>query len=425
MRFSVVTIHPEMFGSALGTGVVGKAIEAGVVGLELVDPRAFTHDRHRTVDDSPYGGGPGMVMKVDPVVAAIESVAGTPHRIAMTPTGAPLTQARVRELATLDHVLLVCGRYEGIDQRVHDLAIDEELSLGDFVLSGGELAAMALVDAVARYVPGVLGEATSTDEESFSAGLLEYPQYTRPAEFRGHGVPAILTSGDHGRIAAWRHGESLARTAARRPELIARDPAHMAALARRTYVALLHHPVIDRTGAQVTSSVTNLDIHDIARTSATYGLAGYFAVTPVASQREKIARIIDVWPETGGRSANPASAPDHRQEALELIRVEPDLAAVVGAIETAHGQRPHVVATSARPAADARSVGFAPLAAARAADSQTPLLLLFGTGWGLAQSVIDESDQVLRPVSGAPEFNHLSVRSAVAAILDRLFGLRA
>jgi tRNA (guanine37-N1)-methyltransferase len=430
MRFTVVTIFPEMFDSVLAAGVLGRAIEAGLVEVDFVDPRDFTSDRHRTVDDAPYGGGPGMVMKVEPLVAAIEAACERTDadsvRLLMSPAGDRLDQRAVRQLADRQHLVLVCGRYEGIDQRVVDLAIDRELSVGDFVLSGGEIAAAAVIDAVSRYVPGVLGEATSTDEESFSADLLEYPHYTRPAEFRGLAVPPILASGDHGKIAAWRRAQAFERTAARRPDLLAGGARadEITALAGRTYVALVHHPVVDRTGAVVTSSVTNLDIHDIARSCATYGLAGYFAVSPVASQREKIERIVGVWPEQGGRSGNPEAAPDHRIEALRLIRTAADLAEVGRRIERDHKRPPRVVATSARPAEPARAVSPPALVASAMADSREPLLVLFGTGWGLASEVISSSDQVLTPVLGRSEFNHLSVRSAVAAVLDRLFGLR-
>src|SRR4051812_21083037 len=217
MKFTVVTILPELIEPALAAGVVGRAREAGVITVATVNPRDFTADRHRTVDDTPYGGGPGMVMKAEPMLAAIAGAAGgledgaegPAHRILVTPAGTPLTQARVRELAALPHVVLVCGRYEGIDERVIDLAIDEQLSIGDYVLSGGELAALVVIDAVARHVPGVLGEASSVEDESHSAGLLEYPQYTRPLVLRAPGgaelaAPAILTSGNHAAIAAWR-----------------------------------------------------------------------------------------------------------------------------------------------------------------------------------------------------------------------------
>jgi tRNA (guanine37-N1)-methyltransferase len=437
MRFTVVTIFPEMFASVLDAGVLGRAIAAGSIRVDFVNPRDFTSDRHRTVDDTPYGGGPGMVMKVEPLVAAIEAAsqgAGPPHRILLAASGRPLGQQRVRELAALPHLVLVCGRYEGVDQRVSDLTIDEEISVGDFVLTGGELGAMSIIDAVARYVPGVLGEAASTEEESFSEGLVEYPQYTRPIEFRGLAVPAILQSGHHERIRQWRRQQALARTARRRPDLLAEhrfgdedrrlwSELAQADPARRTYVALVHHPVYDRQRRIVTSAVTNFDVHDIARSSATYGLSGYFVVNPVAVQRDKVERILAVWNQDLATWQESAHEPgDHRGGALALVRAAASLADVQAVIADAHGQPPLVVATSARPGRP--TVGFRALQAELYATEQRPVLLVFGTGWGLADEVVAGADRLLEPVGGRPQFNHLSVRSAVAIILDRLFGHR-
>ncbi|GAB4532281.1 MAG: tRNA (guanosine(37)-N1)-methyltransferase TrmD [Haliangiales bacterium] len=433
MRFTAISIFPELFAPSLAVGVLGRAVQSGALAVEVIDPRDFTTDRHRTVDDTPYGGGPGMVMKVEPLVAAIESAqrAGEPppHRVLLSPAGRPLTQARVRELAALPHLVLVCGRYEGIDQRVVEVAIDEELSIGDFVLTGGELGALAIIDAVARYLPGVLGAAASTDEESFSEGLLEYPQYTRPAEFAGRAVPEILSSGHHDNIRRWRRQQALARTAARRPDLFARhrltaeDEALWRELgasepAANVYVALVHHPVHDRNRRVVTSAITNLDLHDIARSTTTYGLAGYFVVTPVTAQRDKAARILSVWTD----SAEATHPSDNRGEALARVEAVADLDAACAAIEARHGVPPRVIATSAQAGSDA--LGFGALAAELRADPERPVLLMFGTGWGLAEAAMARAERVLAPIAGRPAFNHLSVRSAVAIVLDRLFGLR-
>ena len=224
MQFEIVTLFPEMFESVLSKSLLGKAIAKGLFRVEFTDPRDFTEDKHRTVDDTPYGGGAGMVMRPDPIVAAIEHAErarGPARKVLMCPTGAPLTQTKVRQFAALPRLLLVCGRYEGYDDRVRKF-VDEEISLGDFVLSGGELGAMVIVDAVARRLPGVLGNAQSTLDESHEAGALEYPQFTRPPIFRGESVPEILLSGNHARIRAWRRKQALLRTRARRPELFAR-----------------------------------------------------------------------------------------------------------------------------------------------------------------------------------------------------------
>jgi tRNA (guanine37-N1)-methyltransferase len=228
-RATALTIFPEMFPGPLGLSLAGKARDKGLWSLDAVDIRHHATDRHRTVDDTPAGGGPGMVMKADVLARAIDAVvaAGDPRpRLLMSPRGAPLTQGRVQALAAGPGIVLVCGRFEGVDQRVIEARDLEEVSLGDFVLSGGEIAALALLDACIRLIPGVMGHDASGTEESFAGGLLEYPQYTRPAVFEGRNIPETLVSGDHGRVAAWRRAESERLTAERRPDLWA---AHLAA----------------------------------------------------------------------------------------------------------------------------------------------------------------------------------------------------
>jgi tRNA (guanine37-N1)-methyltransferase len=226
LRIDVVTIFPGLFEAFRSTGVLGGAVERGLLAVEAHDLRRWTRDRHRTVDDIPYGGGPGMVMKPEPLVEAIEALAGAkgPERrsrvVLMTPQGRRFDGRRARALAREEALLLVCGRYEGVDQRVIDLAVDEELSIGDYVLSGGEVAAMVVIEAVSRFVPGVLGNPESTTSESFEEDRLEGPHYTRPVEYRGLEVPEVLRSGDHGRIASWRRERAIERTRSRRPDLL-------------------------------------------------------------------------------------------------------------------------------------------------------------------------------------------------------------
>ena len=224
MRVEVVTLFPDMVEGALKFGVLGRAIERGLLSVGTEDPRRYTHDVHKTVDDRPYGGGPGMVLKPEPMLAAIRAAQarvpeGSP-RIYLSAQGAVLSQKGVEELATLPGFVLVAGRYEGLDERVIDLAIDREVSIGDYVLSGGELPALVLIDAVARLIPGALGDERSNVEESFAAGLLDWPHYTRPEVFEGRAVPPVLSSGNHAHIAKWRLKEAVARTWQRRPDLI-------------------------------------------------------------------------------------------------------------------------------------------------------------------------------------------------------------
>jgi len=226
MKIEVVTLFPEMITGALRYGIVGRALERGLLTLGTEDPRAHASDVHRTVDDRPYGGGPGMVLKPQPMLAAIRAAQarlpeGSP-RVCLSAQGEPLTQALVQELSGLPGLLLAAGRYEGLDERVVELGIDREISVGDYVLSGGELPALTVIDAVVRLLPGALGDERSSGEDSFSQGLLDWPHYTRPEVFEGRAVPAVLLSGNHADIGRWRLQQALARTWLRRPDLIAR-----------------------------------------------------------------------------------------------------------------------------------------------------------------------------------------------------------
>jgi tRNA (guanine37-N1)-methyltransferase len=226
MRFDIITIFPAMVEQALAAGIVGRAIARGALHVQVHDLRAYTDDRHRVVDDVPYGGGPGMVLKPEPMFRALEAIAAaaplgtSPHVVLMSPQGARFTQGVARHLSRLSHVVLLCGRYEGVDERVR-ARVQGELSIGDYVLSGGELPALVVVDAVARLIPGVVGDEQSVAEDSFTRGLLDFPQYTRPAEIRGEKVPDVLLSGNHAEIRRWRKREAVARTLARRPDLLA------------------------------------------------------------------------------------------------------------------------------------------------------------------------------------------------------------
>jgi tRNA (guanine37-N1)-methyltransferase len=228
-RATVLTIFPEMLPGPLAYSLAGKALKAGIWQLETVDIRDFARDKHRSVDDAPFGGGPGMVMRPDVLDAAIAGAGGTGRLILLSPRGRPLDQERVRELAAAAGVRLICGRFEGIDERVLEARSVEELSLGDFVLSGGEPAAIALIDACVRLLPGVVGCAETLAEESFAEGLLEYPQYTRPQVWQGRAVPEVLVSGDHQRVRAWRREQAERLTRERRPDLWRRHVASQAA----------------------------------------------------------------------------------------------------------------------------------------------------------------------------------------------------
>ncbi|MCP4677586.1 MAG: tRNA (guanosine(37)-N1)-methyltransferase TrmD [Deltaproteobacteria bacterium] len=219
-KFHIATIFPELFNGFVEASLIGKAARNRLVEIEIIDLRDFTHDRHMSVDDAPYGGGSGMVMRPGPIFEWLDDLPPC-HRILLTPQGRPFSQESARRLLYLSPIALFCGRYEGVDERARG-RFDEEISLGDFVLNGGEVGAMAIIEAVSRLVPGVLGNAESVVEESFTDGTLEYPQYTRPESINGLSVPEVLLSGDHGRVARWRRGQALLRTRTRRPDLFER-----------------------------------------------------------------------------------------------------------------------------------------------------------------------------------------------------------
>ena len=421
LNFTVITIFPEMFSSPLSHSILKKAQEKGLISVRLVDLRDYATDRHRITDDYPYGGGQGMVMKPEPLAAAIEDSKKSrtkPKVILLSPRGRVFDQSEAHRLAQENELVLICGRYEGVDERVKSF-VDDELSVGDYTLSGGELAAMTVIDAVTRLIPGVLGNPKSSEEESFSEGLLEFPQYTRPEEFKGMRVPEVLLSGDHERIKRWRREMSLRLTRERRPDLFENAPLtpEEKKAGRRPpdlALALLHHPVYDKNKQVVTTAVTNMDIHDIARSARTYGVKRFYVVTHVKALQRLALKIIDHWERGYGSRYN-----ETRKEALSLVRVKDTLDDVILDLEQTSGSKPYLVATSARPGGSRTS--FAELRDMLRRESR-PFLILLGTGWGLTETVLAQSDALLEPIQGETDYNHLSVRSAAAILLDRLLG---
>ena len=411
-----------MFSSPLGHSILKKAQEKEMISVHLVDLRDYATDRHRITDDYPYGGGQGMVMKPEPLITAIEDTRrrmNNPRVILLTPQGRPFNQKEADRLAQEKGLVLICGRYEGIDERVKDF-VDDELSIGDYTMSGGELAAMVVIDTVTRLIPGVLGNLRSPQEESFSDGLLEYPQYTRPEEFRGMKVPEVLLSGDHDRIKRWRRDMSLKRTRERRPDLFSKTQLTpeernlLRSTPSRLYVALLHYPVYDKNGQVVTAALTNMDIHDIARSARTYGIRRFYVVTPIKALQKLALKIITHWEQGYGSQYN-----ETRKEALSLVLLKDTLDGVIMDVEQDCGSKPQLVVTSARPGGE--RISFAELREMLRKDSE-PFLLLLGTGWGLTDTVKAQSDYILEAIEGGTDYNHLSVRSAAAIIMDRLLG---
>ena len=427
MRIDILSLFPEMF-APLDASMLRRAREKELIQIHTVNIRDFAFDKHQITDDRLYGGGAGMVMKPEPITAAVEAVRAVPRpRIIVTaPSGRPYTQAIAEELAKEEQLILICGHYEGIDQRVIDSLATDVLSLGDFVLTGGEIPALAIVDSVARLIPGVLGDERAAEEESFSDGLLEYPQYTRPLDFRGMQVPAVLQSGDHAKIAAWRRQKALELTLGNRPDLLSvaplspEDNAYLGQLRAQEkkpfslYAALLHYPVYNKKNQVINTSLTNLDLHDIARAAATYALNGYYLIQPLKNQRELMQSLLDHWHDGFGATYNP-----DREQALSLVSILPSLQEAAKDIREKCGETPKLIVTSAKLETDITAY---PEMREILHKEGGCYLLAFGTGWGLADEIVTSADYRMQPIYGREGYNHLSVRSAAAIIFDRLLG---
>lgn len=427
MRFHLVTLFPEFFDSPLQTALMGRAREQGLVSFSFHDPRSFSQNKHRHVDDRPYGGGPGMVMQGEPVAAALRSIEQPGRILLLSPGGRPLTQGWARELARERDITLVCGRYEGLDARLEQFFPLEPVSVGEAVLNGGETAALAVLEAVARLVPGFMGKEESSEEESFSHGLLEYPHYTRPERLEGLSVPSVLLGGDHAAIARWRRIEALRATLTMRPDLLENAPLNaddarlLAEMPRKSIACnlsfcLLHYPVMLDAKKSGTASLTNLDIHDISRISRSYAMGSFYVATPLEDQRRLLEDILRHW-TTGAGSRN---KPD-RAQALGRVHPVPSLEAAIEHLGRTSGQEVRLVASSATWPEGKQLLPPAPPATVRQWCREGPVLLCLGTAQGLAPEVLERCHARIRPLRFLG-YNHLSVRSAAAILADRILG---
>ena len=422
MHFNIITLCPEFFTSPLHAALMGRAREARLISCAFFNPRDCALDKHRSVDDRPYGGGPGMVMMLEPLLRCLRGIEKPGRILVPSPGARPFTQSRARELAAEKSMTILCGRYEGIDARLGALAPLEYASVGEAVVNGGEAAALMMMEAVARLVPGFMGKEASGDEESFSQGLLEYPHYTRPEVFEGVPVPEVLRCGDHAKIAAWRRERSLESTLRLRPELLEEagldenDADYLRAmpherLGRNLSLCLVHYPVLLKTKNPGASSLTNLDIHDIARSSCGYGLSSLYVSTPLSDQAQILQEILRYWTEGAGAASNP-----DRARALSLVRHVPEIADAVADIEKRTGQRPLVLGSSA----EWRKPSVYAPGMVRAALASGPVLLLLGTSHGLAPEALAACDGQLRPLRFLDAYRRFSVRAAATVYLDRI-----
>jgi tRNA (guanine37-N1)-methyltransferase len=430
MEFDVITIFPQFFDSLFSLGILRRAQERGIIRINTHDLRNYTRDKRKSVDDRPYGGGGGMVFRPTPLARGIKSIKNGALKsivILTTPQGEVFSDRIAKEISEFEQIIIVCGRYEGVDERIREKYVDREISIGDYVLSGGEYAASVIIDATSRFVTGVLGNKSSAYHDSFNESLLEHPHYTRPYVFRGKRVPRILLSGNHKAIKKWRRLESLKRTLSRKPYLIDRthltfeDIEQIEMLKekdpRRTkvYVALVHYPVYNKAFKKITTAFTNLDVHDMSRACKTYGVKSFFLVQPVYEQQKLVEAVLNHWIKGPGSSFNPT-----RTDALRLVSIKSSIEEAVEEIEKREGLRPKLVATDAR---DRHSmIGYQELRE-KIQKGTEPYLILFGTGWGIVKEILETADYFLKPIVGYTNYNHLPVRGAAAIVLDRLLSI--
>lgn len=387
-------------------------------------------DPKERIDAPTFGHGAGMLIRPDVVEAAIESkekAFGPSFKIFFSPHGKKLDQELLKSLAARisekNHVMIVAGRYEGMDARVEQVYADEIISVGDFVLMGGDLPAMILLEGLLRLLPGVVGKQESVEAESFSGAFVDHPEYTAPVVWKDLEVPEIVRSGNHAEIAKWRKKQAVARTVTghfdwlRSCNLTLQEKKESYAATPSHYVALMHEEiVVDYEGTVGTSSVTSIDIHDIARSSKSYGIKQVFIVTPLIDQQKIVRKLLDFWHTGAGIEYNAS-----RHEAVKQVDLVAHLQDAIDRITEIEGKAPLVVATSARVVEHPGMITF--YDQTRVWQAERPVLFIFGTAKGLSPHVLARCDFLLVPVEGFTEYNHLSVRSAVAIVLDRWMGI--
>jgi len=425
MQIDIITIFPEYFESPLKVGLLGKALKKGIIKINLYNLRDFTEDKHKVVDDEPFGGGEGMVFKPEPLYKAISHIKNLDPSawiIYLSPQGEVLNQKIAERLSKEKHLVLICGRYEGIDERIRANFVDEEISIGDYVVFGGEVASLVLIETLARLIPGVVGKKDSVEKESFSTGLLKYPCYTRPRDFMGYKVPEILLSGNHAEIERYRRNLSLEITLKRKPylfrfaELTEEDWEYLVELLRfqRFYIFLVHYPVLNKRGEKIASAITNFDLHDLSRLARTYGIKGVFVIQPLEDQRKLAEELIKYWLSKKGAQYNPL-----RKEAIKLVKLFETLDSAISEVEKIEGERPVLLGTDASPKRK-----YISCEEVRKILWGKPLALVLGTAWGLCEEVLDRCDYFLEPIWGRLDpYNHLSVRSAASIFVDRILGI--
>jgi tRNA (guanine37-N1)-methyltransferase len=430
MNVSILTVFPEIIQPFLQTSLLKKASEKGLVTFDVASYFSFAQPQER-IDAPTFGPGSGMLLKptiVEKAIAAKEAEHGKAFKIFFSPQGQKLNQKLLQQLSekilSQQHILLACARYEGMDARVEQEYADLTVSIGDYVVMGGDLPAMIFLEGLLRYLPGVIGRAESVEHDSFSGPFVDYPEYTEPVVWHEQTVPEIVRSGNHAAIEKWRATQAAQKTITSHFEWFKSSPMTEkeknfgAPFIPPHYAVLMHSDVIIKDQGEKkegTTSVTSLDIHDIARSARTYGLKEYFLVTKLVDQQKVVERLLHFWKTDVGSEYNP-----ERFEAVKHTHLASSIDEVIQAIEAREGKRPLLIATSARATEHQQLITY--YDQEKVWTLQRPVLLVFGTGRGLSEQLLKKCDFLLVPVSGFSEFNHLSVRSAAAVIFDRWLG---
>lgn len=429
MKISILSVFPDLYKPFINTSLVCRAQEKGIVQFDIEPFFAFVKPKER-IDAPTFGPGAGMMIRPEVVERGIESQEkkfGSAFKIFFSPHGKqldqPLLEFITQKAQEKDHLMLLPARYEGMDVRVEEEYADLIVSLGNFVLMGGDIPAMMLLEGMLRLIPGVVGKEESVKEESFSGPFVDYPGYTEPVVWHDKTVPDILRSGNHAAIAQWRKQQAAQRTVKQHFNWLRSYPLsnEQKNLAKKYipkhYVVLLHHDVlVGPTRTLGTTSVTSIDIHDIARSSKTFGIETFFLATPLQDQQVIVKKLLDFWLHEEGPTYNP-----NRHDALKSVVVYDYLTDAITHIEQKEGKKPLLIATSARDMGQKNIISYDDQD--KVWQEDRPLLFIFGTGQGLAPALLEQCDYTLLPVHGFSEFNHLSVRSAVAIILDRWLGI--
>lgn len=429
MNLSIISVFPDLFGPFLSTSLVKRACHKELVTIGLDSFFSYVEPKER-IDAPTFGPGAGMLLKPEVVQKAIEAneaKRGSAYKIFFSPQGKLLDQHLLKRLADIwiekKHIMLLSSRYEGMDTRVEQEYADEIISVGNYVLMGGDLPAMILTEGLLRYIPGVIGREDSVQQDSFVGPFVDYPAYTEPVLWKERSVPDIIRSGNHQLIERWRRQQAAQQSVLHHFQWVqhhienSKDKELAASYIPTHYVALCHADVlIGEERVPGTTSVTSIDIHDIARSCKTYGIKQYWIVTPLLDQQKIVKRFLDFWHSDTGESYNA-----QRQKAITLVNLTESIDKTIEHIEREEGKRPIVIATSARQVQDVQGITF--FDQERVWQHGRPVLILLGTGKGLTEDVIAKCDYVLDSIGGFTNFNHLSVRSAAAIILDRWLGI--